>query len=94
MNREAAVLGVPVWSVFCGPTPHIDAQLAAEGRLRWVRSDRELAEALALERPKVGMRRGPFRGGFEAIYTDVLAQLSVAASSMASASPTPADSSI
>src|SRR5205823_11551183 len=46
MNREAAVLGVPVWSVFCGPTPSIDAQLSVEGRLRWVRSQEELREAL------------------------------------------------
>src|ERR1041384_531080 len=34
MNREAAVFGVPVWSVFTGPTPHIDERLAAEGGLR------------------------------------------------------------
>jgi predicted glycosyltransferase len=94
MNREAAVLGVPVWSVFCGPTPHIDAQLAAEGRLRWVRSEQELSAALALERPKLGVRRGPFREGFAMIYADVLTHLGVAESGMSSASPSAADSSI
>ena len=94
MNREAAVLGVPVWSVFCGPTPRIDAQLAAEGRLRWVRSERDLVEALAGERPNPRVRRGPFREGFEAIYADVLTQLGVVAPSMASTVPTHADSSI
>jgi uncharacterized protein len=87
MNREAAVLGVPVWSVFCGPTPHIDAQLATEGRLRWVRSEQELAQALGLERPALGTRRGPFRDGFSEIYADVLTQLGAASSPRAPASP-------
>jgi len=93
MNREAAVLGVPVWSVFCGPTPHIDVQLATEGRLRWVRSEQELAQALALERPAPGTRRGPFRDGFSAIYSDVLTRLGAASSSPAPASSTISDAS-
>jgi predicted glycosyltransferase len=80
MNREAAVLGVPVWSVFCGPTPQIDAQLAAEGRLRWVRSEHELEQAIAQGSPKLGLGRGPFREGFAAIYNDVLSQLGLSAS--------------
>jgi hypothetical protein len=45
MNREAAVLGTPVWSVFNGPTPHIDEQLSREGRLRWIRSEQDIADA-------------------------------------------------
>ena len=45
MNREAAVLGTPVWSVFNGPTPHIDEQLAREGRLRWIRQEADIATA-------------------------------------------------
>ena len=91
MNREAAVLGVPVWSVFCGPMPQIDAHLAAEGRLRWVRSERELAEALALDRPKLGERRGPFREGFAAIYGDVLSHLGLIPSEISLSSPTAID---
>ena len=47
MNREAAVLGTPVWSVFNGPTPHIDEQLSREGRLRWIRSEQDIADAQA-----------------------------------------------
>jgi uncharacterized protein len=34
MNREAAVLGTPVWSIFEGPLGGVDEQLVAEGRLR------------------------------------------------------------
>jgi len=72
MNREAAVLGVPVWSVFCGPAPAIDERLAIEGRLRWVRSERELSETLALERPTLQVGRGPFPEGFASIYGDIV----------------------
>ncbi len=36
MNREAAVLGTPVWSIFEGRLGAIDEKLAAEGRLRFL----------------------------------------------------------
>jgi uncharacterized protein len=36
MNREAAVLGTPVWSIFEGRMGGVDETLAAEGRLRLV----------------------------------------------------------
>ena len=56
MNREAAVLGVPVWSVFTGPSPAVDEQLAAEGRLRWIRSEPQLELAKALVAAAVFVR--------------------------------------
>ena len=37
MNREAAVLGTPVWSIFEGRMGAIDEQLVREGRLRLLR---------------------------------------------------------
>jgi uncharacterized protein len=36
MNREAAVLGTPVWSVFEGKLGAVDEMLAREGRLRFL----------------------------------------------------------
>ena len=33
MNREAAALGVPVYSIFCGKLGAVDRYLAAGGRL-------------------------------------------------------------
>jgi predicted glycosyltransferase len=42
MNREAAVLGTPVWSVFEGRQGAIDEQLVREGRLRLLRDPAEL----------------------------------------------------
>jgi uncharacterized protein len=42
MNREAAVLGTPVWSIFEGRLGAVDEQLAAEGRLRFLRDPEEL----------------------------------------------------
>jgi predicted glycosyltransferase len=71
MNREAAVLGVPVWSVFNGPVPAIDEQLAREGRLRWIRSDTQVREALAAAVPPRLPRRGPYRDGLMTIMNDL-----------------------
>ena len=38
MNREAALLGLPVYSLFMGKMGTIDRMLADQGRLTWVRS--------------------------------------------------------
>lgn len=78
MNREAAVLGVPVWSVFTGPAPHIDESLSAEGRLRWVRTESALDEALADPLPCPRERRGPYPAGLAAICDDIAAHLGMA----------------
>jgi predicted glycosyltransferase len=71
MNREATVLGVPAWSVFTGATPHIDERLAGEGRLRWVRSEEELARAVATFPEPLHPRRGPYPEGIAAILGDI-----------------------
>ena len=42
MNREAAVLGTPVWSIFEGPLGGVDEQLIREGRMRILRDPEEL----------------------------------------------------
>jgi predicted glycosyltransferase len=60
MNREAAVLGTPVWSMFEGPLGGVDEQLVREGRLLLL-SD---ADAIAFEPKPAGaladrVRRDP-----------------------------------
>ena len=45
MNREAAVLGTPVWSIFEGRLGAVDEQLAREGRLRFLRDPNEITIA-------------------------------------------------
>jgi hypothetical protein len=42
MNREAAVLGTPVWSIFEGRLGAVDEKLAAEGRLRFLTDPAQL----------------------------------------------------
>ena len=42
MNREAAVLGTPVWSIFEGRLGAIDEMLAAQGRLRFLHDPAEI----------------------------------------------------
>jgi predicted glycosyltransferase len=42
MNREAAVLGTPVWSIFEGRLGAVDAQLVREGRLQFLHDPAEI----------------------------------------------------
>jgi uncharacterized protein len=42
MNREAAVLGTPVWSIFEGRLGAVDELLVREGRLRLLRTPEEI----------------------------------------------------
>ena len=43
MNREAAVLGTPVWSIFEGPLGGVDELLVRQGRMRILRDPEELS---------------------------------------------------
>jgi predicted glycosyltransferase len=42
MNREAAVLGTPVWSIFEGPLGGVDELLVREGRMKILRDPEQL----------------------------------------------------
>jgi len=50
MNREAAALGIPVYSIFRGKTGAVDAKLEKEGRLTMVRSVEEVEGKIAFDR--------------------------------------------
>jgi predicted glycosyltransferase len=52
MNREAAALGVPVYSTFRGEIGNVDRYLAQEGRLVLIESVEELATKIVLEKWK------------------------------------------
>lgn len=48
MNREAAALGLPVYSIFRGPTGSVDRQLQQEGRLVLIENLAEVKEKIVL----------------------------------------------
>lgn len=50
MNREAAALGIPVYSIFRGPNSSVDRQLQQEGRLILIESIAEIKEKIVLQR--------------------------------------------
>jgi uncharacterized protein len=53
MNREAAALGVPVYSIFRGTIGAVDRQLCAEGRLVLLETAQEVREKISLvKRPR------------------------------------------
>jgi hypothetical protein len=60
MNREAAVLGTPVWSIFEGRMGAVDELLASEGRLRFLEDPAELKiERKAPGKVEQRVRRDP-----------------------------------
>ncbi|MGC8893099.1 MAG: DUF354 domain-containing protein [Candidatus Saccharicenans sp.] len=52
MNREAAALGVPVYSIFRGPVGLIDKKLEEEGRLTFISKPEELSRVKLEKRQK------------------------------------------
>jgi len=56
MNREAAALGVPVYSIFRGPMGAVDKHLVETGRLKILASEEDVRTKIVLER-----RPGIFR---------------------------------
>lgn len=50
MNREAAVLGVPAYSVYAGAPAAVDAWLADSGRLRFVRTADDISAIIVEKR--------------------------------------------
>lgn len=75
MNREAAVLGVPAWSTFAGPEPHIDRCLAGERRLRIIQSFDEASAAVAAFPEPRSAPRGPFPDGIAVLLSAIEAQV-------------------
>lgn len=51
MNREAALLGVPVYSIFAGRQGALDRQMESEGLITFIRDARDLSK-IRLERRK------------------------------------------
>jgi hypothetical protein len=60
MNREAAALGAPVWTVFEGPLGGVDEMLVREGRLRVLSApeDVELVRKPPFQAPFAGRDPG------------------------------------
>jgi predicted glycosyltransferase len=56
MNREAAALGVPVYSIFRGKTGAVDQYLANSGRLVLLQNTDEVRAKLGLVRRDIGTR--------------------------------------
>jgi hypothetical protein len=50
MNREAAALGVPVYSIFRGPMGAVDRYLAAKGKLVLIETTEDISRKILLER--------------------------------------------
>ena len=68
MNREAAALGVPVYSTFRGPTGAVDRYLAAQGRLVLLESAADVRQRLVIARRERGLPRiAAGRGALDAI---------------------------
>ena len=73
MNREAAALGVPVYSIFRGKIGAVDRQLQREGRLILIENADEIREKIVLARREKSMaKKGEERPALRAIVDGIL----------------------
>lgn len=73
MNREAAALGVPVYSIFRGPIGAVDLRLQVEERLVLIKSVQEVETKLVLERRE---RNGHNYGAGKTALADIVSHIS------------------
>jgi predicted glycosyltransferase len=59
MNREAAALGIPVYSIFRGPIGAVDQQLSAAGRLTLIQNVQEVHTRIPIQRRERKARTKP-----------------------------------
>ena len=59
MNREAAALGVPVYSIFRGTIGAVDKYLVEKGRLVLIESDQDMRRLIRVAK-RIGERNGQF----------------------------------
>jgi predicted glycosyltransferase len=69
MNREAAALGVPAYTVFAGKQAAIDEYLMSEGRLRRFESDAEVDEFVPSKKSSIDLRK---RTDIRSIVADLI----------------------
>jgi uncharacterized protein len=73
MNREAAALGIPVYSTFRGPTGAVDRYLAAQGRLVLLTSASEVPRKVVLKKRDTDARPPPAGASLDAIVQHLTA---------------------
>ena len=59
MNREAAILGTPAYTVFAGALPAVDASLVKAGRLTRLETEQDLAKIEFVKKPRGNTLRNP-----------------------------------
>jgi predicted glycosyltransferase len=75
MNREAALLGVPTYSVFTGRRPAMDEYLASTGRLTFLDEERAV-DATPVARRSRPASYEPANRGLAGQIADLLVELS------------------
>jgi len=76
MNREAAALGIPVYSLFRGTLGAVDKHLAATGKLILLQSTRDVRERLKVVNREKSANFTPGRSAaLEAVVTHINAVL-------------------
>ena len=62
MNREAAALRVPVYSIFRGATGAVDKYLTAKGRLVMIETDEDVKRLIRVSKRDKGEKRAMGNG--------------------------------
>jgi len=74
MNREAAALGIPVYSLFRGTMGAVDKHLAETGKLVLLESEQDVREKLKfVPRNKISISKPRQRATLEAVVNHISA---------------------
>jgi predicted glycosyltransferase len=71
MNREAALLGVPTYSIFTGRKPYLDEYLQDQGRLKFIDSYDQI-ERIPLRKRSIKLRYRPQNEGLVQSLVDLI----------------------
>ena len=71
MNREAALLGLPTYSIFTGRRPAVDEYLQSQGKLRFLNSEEEV-EAIRVQKREIRRVYSPNNVNLAAWITDLI----------------------
>jgi len=75
VNREAALLGVPTYSIFAGPRPYLDEYLESAGRLRFLENFGDI-DKMQLEKRRIDLHYQPTNPQLASSVTDTIVGLS------------------
>ena len=76
MNREAALIGTPVYSIFLGKRPSVDEKLKEQGKLKFINNISDLSKIDFLKKPKKFRKNSSYKNNLVEFISTQLEKMS------------------